>query len=183
MSFLSHVTELQYRLLFLTFTWLSTFCTSYVYKEIATFVLFQYSIHSNVETRHYFITTQLTETFSVYIEASVFIANQLTLVILVYVVLIFLSPGLYKSEINKLKKTLNIFFVLWILLSSIFYKVFIPLSWEFFLNLSPNTTDIIFFEARLIEYSSFFFGTYYVLNIYSIIMLLTFYYINLNGQF
>lgn len=58
---------------------------------------------------------------------------------------------------------------------------FIPLSWEFFLNLSPNTTDIIFFEARLIEYSSFFFGTYYVLNIYSIIMLLTFYYINLNG--
>lgn len=94
---------------------------------------------------------------------------------------LFLAPGLYESEIVKLKEVLQLVFTSWLVLILLFYKVFIPTSLEFFLTLSPNT-GLIFFEARLLEYTCFFFETYRILSISSVVLLFTFYYINLNGK-
>ena len=146
--------EFQYRLLFLTSTWVSTFSVSYLYKEIAVFFLFQYSIYQSSATIHYFITTQLTEIFYVYIDTSVFIANQLTFLAAVHTTALFLAPGLYESEMNKLREVFKLIFTSWLVLIILFYKVFIPASWKFFITLSPNTN--IIFEARLLEYTCFF---------------------------
>lgn len=173
--------ELQYRLLFSASTWVSTFFVSYLHKEVAVFFLFQYSVHQSSAAIHYFITTQLTEIFFVYIDTSVFIANQFTFLAVVYVTALFLAPGLYKSEIVKLKGALKLVFTSWLGLILLFHKVFIPTSLEFFLTLSPDT-GLIFFEARLLEYTSFFLKTYYILCISSAVLLFTFYYINLNGK-
>lgn len=180
MVFSSHLIELQYRFLFLTSTWVSTFSVSYLYKEIAVFFLFQYSVQRSSATIHYFITTQLTEIFYVYIDTSVFIANQFTFLAVAQATALFSAPGLYESEMNKLKEVLKLVFTSWLISILLFYKVFIPTSWEFFLTLSPNTN--IIFEARLIEYTCFFFGTYRILSISSVLLLFTFYYINLNGK-
>ena len=60
-------------------------------------------INSSNYAEQYFIFTGISEIFYVYLQLTFFVSNQITLLMLLYHSLIFLSSGLYKSEYKKLQ--------------------------------------------------------------------------------
>lgn len=171
-----HFIELKYRIFFSTITWLTAFIICYTYKEIVTFFLLQYNLPTVGEENCYFITTQLAEAFTVHISIAIFVANQITLLLSIYSLLLFFAPGLYQHEISSAIAIVKIIFFSWFTLSAFFYFILIPISWSFFLN-SIEDNISVFFEARLIEYSKFFIGVYYTLNCGGILLALVLYFI------
>ena len=176
-----HFIELKYRIIFSTMTWITTFIICYTYKEIVTFFLLQYNLPTVSEENCYFITTQLAEAFTVHISISIFVANQLTLLLFIYSLLLFFAPGMYQHEISSAVSIVKISFFTWFTLSALFYLFLIPISWSFFLN-SIEDNISVFFEARLLEYSKFFIGVYYTLNCGGVLMVLALYLVYFDGS-
>nr|BBC77616.1 Sec-independent protein translocase component TatC [Nitzschia sp. PL1-4] len=162
-----YYTEIRNRALLAVTTWTFSLCISYFYKEAILFTLIDLNnSFVTISTKPYFIFTNVTEIFSVYIELSIFLANQLTLAIIAYQILMFFSLGLYQKEFNKLKFTIQLFIISWIISSIALHQILIPLSWKFFLSfqssLNLNQPISFFFEAKLIEYFHFFISLYYI---------------------
>ena len=110
----------------------------------------------------YFISTNLTEIFEVYLKVSYIFSTQVVLFLLIYHLFRFVCPALFLYEYNKLK---NIFFVSisFYLLSLIFFtKALLPLAWVFFFNFQNYSgyEVNVFFEARLNDYLQFYVDIY-----------------------
>lgn len=159
--------EIKNRFILITVSWIFTITICYLYKESLLFIL----IDSNnflIETpeKPYFIFTNITEVFYVYIELSLFISNQIGLLGFCYHTLMFLSLGLYRFEFIKLKFAFKIFVLSWLVSALLLYKLIIPLSWNFFLSFQQNSNETqpvsLFFEAKLMEYFHYLTGLYYI---------------------
>lgn len=159
--------EVKNRFILVIFAWLFALTVCYLYKEAILFVLID-SNNSFIESNEkpYFIFTNVTEVFYVYIELSLFIANQIGILILCYQALMFLSFGLYQFEFIKLKFAFQIFVVSWLASTILLYKFIIPFSWNFFLSFQQNLNDSqpvsFFFEAKIMEYFHYFTSLYYI---------------------
>lgn len=114
----------------------------------------------------YFIFTNVTEIFYLYLELTLFISNQISLIGILYQILMFLSLGLYKIELKKLKTGFQVFTFSWLFSITMLYYVIIPFSWEFFLSFQENKNGIqpisFFFEAKAVEYLHHFINLYYL---------------------
>jgi len=166
-SYQKYSKEIKNRLSLLFFAWMCCFNTCYYYKETILFVL----INANnsflkLNNKPYFIITNVTELFYAYFELVLFVSNQVTIIILMHQIFMFLSLGLYQFEAFKLKQLLKFFVVSWTLSSVLLFKFIIPFSWKFFLSFKEDltTTNAIsfFFEAKLNEYLQHFISLYYV---------------------
>nr|BBC77721.1 Sec-independent protein translocase component TatC [Nitzschia sp. NIES-3576] len=162
-----YYTEIKNRALLIIITWSFSLATAYTYKEAILFMLIDLNnSFVTINTKPYFIFTNVTEIFSVYIELSIFLANQLTIIIFVYQILMFFSLGLYRKEFKRLKFTIQLFIISWLISSITLHQILIPLSWKFFLSfqnsLNINQPIAFFFEAKLIEYFNFFISLYYI---------------------
>jgi sec-independent protein translocase protein TatC len=172
MNYYLYYLEIKNRIIILIMTWLFTLFTCYFYKEVILFFIlnstsFFQSPFENQTEYNYFIFTDVTEIFYVYIDLILFISNQVVLFNFFYHFLMFLSPSLYKSEYNNLYFFIRISFLIYIL-SVIAVNVFLlPLSWNFFLNFQSNDFNLIpiFFEAKISEY------LIYYINLYSLCLL------------
>ena len=67
----------------------------YFFKEALLYVFIKLSLNQNYTNLLYFITTDVTEVFIVYIHLSYFVANQIIILFLGYQFFVFLSTGLY----------------------------------------------------------------------------------------
>ena len=166
-NYIKYYKEIKNRFVLVLFAWLFCLSTCYCYKETILFIL----VNSNnsfleLDNKPYFIFTNVTEIFYVYLELLLFISNQIAIIMLLYQILMFLSLGLYQFEFMKLKLTFQIFIISWILSSILLFKLIVPFSWNFFLSFqesSTNTQSIsLFFEAKLNEYLQYFINLYYV---------------------
>lgn len=158
--------EIKNRLLLSSIAW--TFCLSicYIYREAILFGLVNSNnIFINTTQKPYFIFTNITEVFYVYIELAFFIANQIGLLALIYHFLMFLSLGLYRYEFLKLKLCLQIFSFSWTFSTFILYYIVLPFSWDFFLSFQ-KVNDLqpleFFFEAKIEDYFGYFKNLYYL---------------------
>ena len=122
---------------------------------------------NNIKTLNatpYFIFTDVSEIFYSYISLVFFISNQIGLIILLYHTLVFLTFGLYESELLTIKMLFKIFLTTWLISSILFYKFLIPFSLEFFLTFQQNETleqpIPLFFEAKLFDFLSYFIKFY-----------------------
>ena len=147
-------------------------------------------INSNsfFDSSSYFIFTNVTEVFYVYIELSLFVANQVAILMLFYQILMFLSLGLYQFEFIKLKLAFQVFIISWLISVILLYKLIIPFSWNFFLSFQQNSNSIchsvsFFFEAKITEYFQYFISLYYIclLNC-QFLAALTFFLINISEK-
>lgn len=159
--------EIKNRFTLIVFAWILALAICYYYKEALLFVL----INSNNSVlgayeKPYFIFTNITEMFYVYIELSLFISNQIAILVLFYQTLMFLSLGLYTFEFLRLKSVFQIFIVSWLASTILLYKFVIPFSWNFFLSFQQSSNNIqpisIFFEAKIMEYFHYFTSLYYI---------------------
>lgn len=159
-----YILEIKNRSILLSITCLSTLITSYFYKETLLFLLTQSFVnnYSSYSTSFYFIFTDITEIFSVYLQLVSFVTIQIAFLTIVYHSFIFFSPALFNQEYRNLSLILKTTFIIWffsLLLSNYFL---IPLSWNFFLSFQDLTTVSLHFEAKLNEYLSFYIVLYYL---------------------
>lgn len=176
MNYYLYYLEIKNRIILLIVTWLFTLFVCYLYKEVLLFFIlnsthfFQSPFESQYES-NYFIFTDVTEIFYVYMDLILFISNQIILCNFFYHFLMFLSPSLHQYEYNNLYFFIRISFFIFIISILVLNIFLIPLSWNFFLNFQSNDSNLIpfFFEAKISEY------LIYYINLYSFCLL--------NGQF
>lgn len=159
--------ELKNRFTLLLFTWLFGIFICYLYKDALLFLLIESSRNSSsTQEQSYFIFTNVSEIFYVYLELIFFIANQITILMLFYHMLLFLAAGLYNFEFVRLKGALQFFFVSWVCSFVLLYKFVIPYTWDFFLSFQQTENDFqtvnFFFEAKIAEYLQYFVDLYYI---------------------
>lgn len=166
-NYSKYLAELKNRLILVVLAWSFSLSVCYTYRELLLFGLINSNfIFSNLTPKPYFIFTNITEVFYVYIEVTFFIANQIGASVFMYQLLLFLSLGLYQVEIKRLSFFFRIVMLSWILSIVILYNVLIPFSWEFFLSFQNNASRLrpidFFFEAKAIEYIHSFIDLYYI---------------------
>jgi sec-independent protein translocase protein TatC len=167
MNVYKYYLEIKNRLLLLTLSWISAILVSYCFKEVLLFIVTKHNIFSShyTEETFYFIFTDVTEVFSVYITLIFFLGNQILIFHILYHLLVFIALGLYKSEYNYLTFVFKISVCFFFLSVIVFNKVLFPFSWDFFLsfqNFKVLTSLTLHFEAKLSEYLLFYIMFYHI---------------------
>ena len=192
MSYYKYYLEIQNRIILLFLTWLFTLFTCYLYKEailffILNFTHFFHSTFENQTTFNYFIFTDVTEVFYVYMNLIIFISNQTVLFSFFYHFLMFLSPSLYKFEYNSFYFLIKISFFIFIVFILTLNFFLMPLSWNFFLNFQHNVFSFIpiFFEAKISEYLTYYINFYHLCLLnsqFSLLMLIYIHHFSKNAK-
>lgn len=166
-SYYKYYLEIKNRILLLTFTWTSLLLICYYFKEPLLFIFInsnKYYIKTN--TAPYFIFTDVSEVFYVYLYLVFFITNQMTTLMFIYHSLMFLALGLYKFEYRQLQTVFKVFLFTWICSFILLKEFIVPFTWSFFLSFQKTNEALqpvsFFFEARISEYMIYFKNLYYV---------------------
>lgn len=161
--------EIKNRLLLLGLAWVSAILVSYVFKEVLLFIITKQNFNSGTDETLYFIFTDVTEVFYVYIKLILFIGTQILFFYSFYHILTFVALGLYESEYSYLVLVLKTSVIMFIFSVVVFNKILFPFSWEFFLsfqNFAVLKSLTLHFEAKLIEYLTFYTTFYYICILY-----------------
>ena len=164
MKVTTYFLEIYKRLLVLLLTWILNFLVLYFYKEEIVYLLGQHQ-QNNFP---YFISTNLTEIFFVFIKLSFFLAFYFLYPILLIQLALFFIPALYRYEFLIIR---NLFFVsifLYITTTFFTYNIFLPYCWKFFNSFQINAEESlvsIHLETKIADYLNFFIETFLLLNI------------------
>lgn len=157
--------EIKSRILLIIISWVITILICYFYKETLLFLLVKLNIKLYYLESFYFISTNLTDVFSVYLQLSYFVSTQLSIFIFIYHFLLFISPGLFEHE-YKMLKLIVLMSLFFLSLSILILNIFVlPYVWTFFSGFQTNQYNEsinIFFEAQITEYLNFYILTYYI---------------------
>lgn len=162
-----YLLEIKYRILFSLISWSFIVINCYYCKEALLYVFIKLSLNPNYTNLLYFLTTDVTEVFIVYINLSYFIANQTIILFLGYQLFVFLSMGLYRFEYTYFKTILVVIALYWISFVFMLNILIFPASWFFFLEFQEflSVQNLTFyFEAKLNEYVTFYKSVYYLCN-------------------
>ena len=128
-NYYKYYKEIKNRTFLVLITWLSCLSMSYAYKEAILFtIISSNNIFIGIMDKPYFIFTNVTEIFYLYLELTLFISNQISLIGILYQILMFLSLGLYKIELKKLKTGFQVFTFSWLFSITMLYYVIIRFS-------------------------------------------------------
>ena len=173
----NYFSEIKNRLILIIICWITVFIICYFYKETLLFLLVKLGIKENKLSDFYFISTDLTDVLSVYINLSYFISIQVAIMAIFYHGLTFLSPGLFLKEYQYIKiLILNSFS--FILVSIFIFNAFVlPHIWSFFLSFNKDSlyAVTIFFESKITEYIRLYKNFYYIVILISQLFVLFFF--------
>nr|AHX24936.1 sec-independent protein translocase [Nannochloropsis oceanica] len=164
MKVTNYFLEIYYRLWILFLTWLLNFLVAYTYKEEIVYLLGQHQ--QNIFP--YFISTNLTEIFFVFIKLSFFLGFYFLYPIFLIQLALFLIPALYKYEYLIIRNLFFISILLYTITTCFTYEIFLRYCWKFFNSFQLNAEDnlvSIHLETRIADYLNFFIETFLLLNI------------------
>jgi sec-independent protein translocase protein TatC len=175
--------ELKNRTFLLFTTIIFSLLISYIYKETLLFLLVQPERlgYTDKSSSFYFIFTNVTEVFYVYINLITFLNIQLFFIFLLYQCFIFLSPAMFKSEYYKAVSLIKLSFIVWVFSALISNFILVPLSWDFFSSFQELFSSKIVklhFEAKLTEYLEFYVLIYYFCVTYFQVFTILFFFLN-----
>ena len=172
-----YIIEIKNRISLIIISLLILLVTSYFYKETLLFILVKPCIISD-KGFTYFITTDLTEIFLMHIDITCFVSSQILFSFIIYHMLSLLSPALYKLEYVYLKNYVKVWLLFWIICVILFNYKLLPKTWLFFIGfqkkLSCNHVVNMYFEARLLDYVSYYKTLYFICFISSQVFFLTY---------
>lgn len=169
--------EIKNRLILISICYVVTFAVCYFYKETLLFFLVKLGIKDNKLNLFYFISTNLTDVLSVYLDLSNFIAIQSFALVFFYHTLMFFSAGLFDYEYQKIKFILLNSFC-FVLGSVVIYNICIlPWIWLFFLSFNDESlfSVNIFFESKITEYIKLYKSFYVIIVLISQIFVVFFF--------
>jgi sec-independent protein translocase protein TatC len=172
---LIYISEIKNRIILLFLTWVSILVIGYFYKETLLFLFVESDVFKNTEFKvYYFIFTDVTEIFSVYIKLVLFVSFQIVFFYLFYHSFTFLSRGLFITEYYSFKYMLQVILLVWVLSIIMSKYMLIPTMWDFFLNFKTSSFINFYFEAKLNEYLDFYIRLYYLFIAYCQVFTLLF---------
>lgn len=163
-----YLLEIKYRIFFSFIAWSCMMLNCYYYKETLLYVFMKFSFKSNINNSLYFLTTDVAEVFTAYLQLSYFSANQITVIYICWQFLYFLSAGLYKFEYAYLKTVIITIVVCRVLCIFSLNNFIFPISWDFFFTFQEYLSFqslTFYFEVKLNEYLIFYKSLYHVCNI------------------
>jgi sec-independent protein translocase protein TatC len=174
--------EIKNRGLLVLLSYFSVVLSSYYYKDILLFIILRPNNIFNTKFNFfYFIFTDVTEIFYVYLKLIFFFSFQIIILMILYHFFLFISPALYKNEFKYFKIVLLSINFVGFISFIIAYFVIIPLSWNFFFSFQDlliNKSFAIHFEAKLIDYFNFYISLYYICGLYFQFFVLLFFILN-----
>lgn len=159
---IKYLIEIKYRVICILVVF-STFISAVVFYK---FYIIHLVVWMNPKTLtyslNYFILTSITELFSVFFNMGFFIVKYILYYFLYYHVVSFLALGLYDREYLYLKSFFITSLFLWVLSTSVFWSMLLPITYDFFLSFQHKSTETlnIFFEPKMDEYISFLLSLY-----------------------
>lgn len=160
----NYFSEIKNRIILICICWSTIFIVCCFYKEVLLFLLVKLSIKKNKLIFFYFITTNLTDVFIVYLDISYFISNQLIIVHIFYHILMFVSSGLFIYEYKKIRFFSVVCLVFALFSIYLLNNYILSYIWYFFLSFNTEFTYNvdIFFESKITEYVYFYKRLYYL---------------------
>lgn len=144
-----------------------TLLAGYIFKEVLlSAVVSSYTAATGCS---YFIFTDVVEVFNVYVRLILFVSKQVLFFYFGYHLFVFLAPGLTKSEYRFFITLFSTSVTLFLLSITLFYTLLLPFSWKFFLSFQTFSifkSLTLHFEAKLMDYITFFFNLYFSSVIY-----------------
>lgn len=167
---LKYFTEIKNRFFLIVITYFFIVISTYFYKEIILFLIVQSKTQYDNNSTAYFIFTDVTEIFSVYIKLTFFISYQIISFYILYSIFIFSVSALFKKEYLQLKFFFKLVCFAWLCSALVSIKILIPITWNFFLSFQESillkTSLDLHFEAKIIEYFHFFIYFYFTSTLY-----------------
>ena len=160
-----YIKEIKNRIFLILFSYLFSIIVCYLYKEAILFLLIKPSLSLVNKAPFYFISTNLTEIFTTYIQLARFVSTQFSIFFILYHILFFLAPGLYDFEYKKIKSILLIFICFWLIGFMILNFLILPRTCEFFMSFQDNVNNQainLYFEAKIVEYVNFYVNVYFI---------------------
>lgn len=173
-----YLLEIKYRILFSIIAWNFLIINCYCFKETLLYFIMATSSTNSV----YFLTTDVTEVFLTYVQLSLYVAKQVTIVFIYFQTFTFLSTGLYMFEYIYLKNIAIIVFVGWLICIFVLNSIIFPTSWDFFFKFQEYLSfqNLTFhFEVKLNEYLIFYKSMHHLSNSIFQITILFFVFIDL----
>lgn len=161
--------EIKNRIFLIFICWIAVFIICYFYRDILLFLLVKLSVKGNKVILFYFIATNITDVFNVYLNIAYFISYQVTVLILFYQCLSFVAAGLFVYEYEKIKFCIAVSLTFAICSIYILNVYVLPYIWDFFLSFNTDSSYSvdIFFEAKITEYFNFYKKMYFIAIIFS----------------
>lgn len=165
-SYYKYYLEIKNRFLFVFLTWISVLITCYCFKEPLLFMFIHLIKYDNqLEYTPYFIFTDVSEIFQVYLQLIFFIGNQTLILMIIYQTLMFLTLGLYTFEYLQLRFIFQIWILTWFCSILLLKEFLLPFSWSFLISFQKMNDNLqpalFFFEARIGEYLNYLISLYY----------------------
>ena len=176
-----YILEIKNRVFLIIISWMISILICYCYKETLLFLILKLNDKLYYLDSFYFITTNLTDVFNVYLQITCFISNQFMVILIIYHGLVFFSPGLFKHEYYVLKHIILISLFFYCIGIFVCNYLVLPHVWSFFLSFQNNQLKdgiVIFFEAQITEYFNFYISIYYISVFISQIFVLVFLVLN-----
>lgn len=165
---INYLIEIRNRIFLVFICLFFTFVVSYFYKELIFLDISKIGSFTVEFSPKYFIFTDVTELFSIYIRLVKFITFITFFIYGLYHFFVFISPALYKNEYLNLKSYLRLVFVFWLFSLCLSYFVFVPALWVFFTSFNSsfvNGSVDLYFELTISEYISFLILIFYQSNL------------------
>jgi len=177
-----YLLEIKYRSFFSFLTWSFTMINCYYFKETLLYIFMKFSSESHKNNLFFFLTSDVAEVFTAYVELSYYLASQITTIFIGCQFFFFLSAGLYVFEYVYLKNIILTITICWIICIFILNNFIFPVSWSFFLEFQKylsfqNLT--FYFEVKLNEYLIFYKSIYYLCSLVFQAMVLFFIFLDL----
>ena len=155
-----YLIEIKNRIFISILSWGFLIALTYSYKNTLLYLYIKpsYSIMKKNKDL-YFIYTNISELFYTYINMIITTTVPIFFSLIIYQIIMFLKPGLYKYEYKYIITYLKLLSTLLIINFNFFYFFFIPISFNFFFSFqnSLNNSQPVkfFFESKLNEYINF----------------------------
>ncbi len=157
-TFISHLTELRYRLIISFSALLIGFCmfffiADYIFNFLTTPLV---DVFGDISNRR-LIYTGLAEKFFTNVKLAFFASFMIMFPILLAQIWAFIAPGLYKNEKKVFLPFLIMTPILFFSGSAFVYYFVLPVAWDFFVGfeqIGNNSTLAIQLEAKVDEYLS-----------------------------
>lgn len=156
--------ELKSRTFLLLVASFSIILVSYLFKEVLLSIVVNSYTTSALLELPYFIFTDVVEVFNVYVCLIFFTVKHIVVFYFVYHSLLFVVPGLTKLEYSFLLALLRTSVFLFTVSIILFKKILFPFSWSFFFSFKDFVifkSLTLHFEAKLMDYVTFFCTIYF----------------------
>lgn len=163
--------EIKNRFLLILFTWLYLISLNYYYKEVLYFFIINDAINDNLN--FYFVYTNITELFLVYIKLIQFLSFQIINFYLMFNTLTFFKPASYKKEFMFIERSLYIYIISWLINFWLIVALIFPNIWAFFLSYNNFIfLNLFHLEIKISSYFEFFISVYNFFLIYFYIIMI-----------